>query len=109
MQGANYVTRSGLRHADTQATCTKSCKAQKVQADQASFQGHKRHAGSVDTDPNAHASMNVMHSSKVYTRLADSVGLADHPAVLNVMLAKVAKNLQCPAYMCRLGVMPQYR
>jgi len=36
----------------------------------------------------------VMHSSKVYTRLADSVGLADHPAVLNVMLAKVAKNLQ---------------
>jgi len=35
-----------------------------------------------------------MHSSKVYTRLADSVGLSDHPAVLNVMLAKVAKNLQ---------------
>jgi exportin-7 len=35
----------------------------------------------------------VMHSSKVYGRLAERLGLADHPAVLNVMLGKVAKNL----------------
>lgn len=35
-----------------------------------------------------------MHSSKVYTRLGESLGLMDHPAVLDVMLAKVAKNLQ---------------
>jgi hypothetical protein len=34
-----------------------------------------------------------MHSSKVYGRLAERLGLADHPAVLNVMLGKVAKNL----------------
>jgi len=36
----------------------------------------------------------VMHSSKVYGRLGERLGLTDHPAVLNVMLAKVAKNLQ---------------
>mmetsp|Transcript_8801 Transcript_8801/g.18815 ORF Transcript_8801/g.18815 Transcript_8801/m.18815 type:complete len:1064 (-) Transcript_8801:979-4170(-) len=36
----------------------------------------------------------VMHSSKVYTKLQERLGLADHQAVLNVMLTKVAKNLQ---------------
>lgn len=36
----------------------------------------------------------VMHSSKVYTRLQESLGLADHGAVLNTMLSKIAKNLQ---------------
>lgn len=35
-----------------------------------------------------------MHSSKVYTRLQESLGLADHGAVLNTMLSKIAKNLQ---------------
>lgn len=36
----------------------------------------------------------VMHSSKVYTKLSERLGLDDHLAVLNVMLAKLAKNLQ---------------
>ncbi|GAX79235.1 hypothetical protein CEUSTIGMA_g6675.t1 [Chlamydomonas eustigma] len=36
----------------------------------------------------------VMHSSKVYTRLQEHLGLADHVAVLNIMLAKIAKNLK---------------
>jgi len=36
----------------------------------------------------------VMHSSKVYTRLQDALGLSDHAAVLNAMLSKIAKNLQ---------------
>lgn len=36
----------------------------------------------------------VMHSSKVYTRLQEALGLADHTAVLNTMLSKIAKNLQ---------------
>ncbi len=31
----------------------------------------------------------VMHSSKVYTRLAERLGLEDHSAVLSVMLTKV--------------------
>ena len=35
-----------------------------------------------------------MHSSKVYSRLQEHLGLADHAAVLNLMLAKIAKNLQ---------------
>lgn len=38
--------------------------------------------------------LQVMHSSKVYGRLGERLGLTDHPSVLNVMLAKVAKNLQ---------------
>lgn len=36
----------------------------------------------------------VMHSSKVYVRLGESVGLADHAAVMNVILAKMASNLK---------------
>ncbi|KAL6753879.1 armadillo-type protein [Haematococcus lacustris] len=40
----------------------------------------------------------VMHSSKVYGCLTERLGLADHPAVLNVMLAKVAKNLSVYAF-----------
>ena len=36
----------------------------------------------------------VMHSSKVYTRLQEQLGLQDHAAVLNLMLSKIAKNLQ---------------
>eukprot|EP00955_Chlamydomonas_euryale_P041110 351893-Chlamydomonas_euryale.AAC.22 len=38
-----------------------------------------------------------MHSSKVYTRLQDALGLSDHAAVLNAMLSKIAKNLQFAA------------
>ena len=34
-----------------------------------------------------------MHSSKVYSKLAERVGLADHLALLNVMLNKIATNL----------------
>ncbi|GFR52397.1 hypothetical protein Agub_g14907, partial [Astrephomene gubernaculifera] len=36
----------------------------------------------------------VMHSSKVYTRLAERVGLEDHASVLSVMLAKIGTNLR---------------
>eukprot|EP00798_Chlamydomonas_sp_ICE-L_P019293 gene19293-25939_t len=36
----------------------------------------------------------VMHSSKVYTKLQEKLGLTDHLGVLNVMLSKIAKNLQ---------------
>ncbi|KAG2485018.1 hypothetical protein HYH03_016221 [Edaphochlamys debaryana] len=36
----------------------------------------------------------VMHSSKVYTRLAERLGLEDHSAVLAVMLAKIGTNLR---------------
>ncbi|EFJ44129.1 hypothetical protein VOLCADRAFT_65225 [Volvox carteri f. nagariensis] len=36
----------------------------------------------------------VMHSSKVYTRLAERLGLEDHAAVLSVMLAKIGTNLR---------------
>lgn len=36
----------------------------------------------------------VMHSSKVYNQLAEHLGLADHLAVLNIMLAKIATNLK---------------
>lgn len=36
----------------------------------------------------------VMHSSKVYTKLSERLGLEDPLAVLNAMLAKIAKNLQ---------------
>lgn len=35
-----------------------------------------------------------MHSSKVYTRLNDKLGLSDHLMVLNVILAKIATNLK---------------
>ena len=35
-----------------------------------------------------------MHSSKVYMRLQEQLGLSDHAAVLNLMLSKIAKNLQ---------------
>lgn len=45
-----------------------------------------------------------MHSSKVYARLTDSLGLSDHPAVLNVMLAKMAKNLQVSTLRYRVRV-----
>jgi exportin-7 len=40
-----------------------------------------------------HVGEQVVHSSKVYTRLAAAVGLADHVAVLDAMLARVAANL----------------
>ena len=36
----------------------------------------------------------VMHSSKVYTRLKEIVGLEDHMMVLNVILNKIASNLK---------------
>jgi hypothetical protein len=36
----------------------------------------------------------VMHSSKVYGRLGERLGLADHLAVLNVMLGRIAANLK---------------
>lgn len=35
-----------------------------------------------------------MHSSKVYSRLGERIGLRDHLAVLNVILTKVATNLK---------------
>ena len=35
-----------------------------------------------------------MHSSKVYTKLQERLGLGDHLAVMNVMLAKIAANLK---------------
>ena len=37
----------------------------------------------------------AMHSSKVYARLSERVGLADHLVVLNMMVSKVATNLKC--------------
>lgn len=37
------------------------------------------------------ASLQVMHSSKVYTRLAERLGLEDHSAILSVMLSKVSR------------------
>lgn len=37
----------------------------------------------------------VMHSSKVYTRLKENVGLDDHLIVLNVILNKISHNLKC--------------
>lgn len=36
----------------------------------------------------------VVHSSKVYSKLAERVGLGDHLAVLGVMLRKIATNLK---------------
>ncbi|CAL8462392.1 g1925 [Coccomyxa elongata] len=36
----------------------------------------------------------VMHSSKVYVRLSERLGLSDHLLVLNVMLSKIATNLK---------------
>ncbi|KXZ55001.1 hypothetical protein GPECTOR_3g165 [Gonium pectorale] len=36
----------------------------------------------------------VMHSSKVYTRLSERLGLEDHAAVLSAMLSKIATNLR---------------
>ncbi|GIL63010.1 hypothetical protein Vafri_17171 [Volvox africanus] len=36
----------------------------------------------------------VMHSSKVYTRLAERLGLEDHSAILSVMLSKIGTNLR---------------
>lgn len=36
----------------------------------------------------------VMHSSKVYGRLGERLGLTDHLAVLNVMLGRIAANLK---------------
>ncbi|CAK0751589.1 hypothetical protein CVIRNUC_002079 [Coccomyxa viridis] len=36
----------------------------------------------------------VMHSSKVYTKLQERLGLKDHAMVLNVMLSKIATNLK---------------
>jgi exportin-7 len=35
-----------------------------------------------------------MHSSKVYTKLQERLGLSDHLALLNLMLAKIATNLR---------------
>jgi hypothetical protein len=35
-----------------------------------------------------------MHSSKVYTKLQERLGLNDHLALLNVMLTKIATNLR---------------
>ncbi len=35
-----------------------------------------------------------MHASKVYTKLQERLGLADHLMVMNVMLAKIATNLK---------------
>ena len=35
-----------------------------------------------------------MHSSKVYTRLNERLGLNDHLMVLNVILGKIATNLR---------------
>eukprot|EP00898_Chlorokybus_atmophyticus_P001655 jgi/Chlat1/2490/Chrsp175S02362 len=37
----------------------------------------------------------AMHSSKVYTRLSERLGLADHLMVLNVIIGKIATNLKC--------------
>ena len=42
----------------------------------------------------------VVHSSKVYGRLGERLGLADHAALLNVMLTKIGKNLQVRACVC---------
>lgn len=36
----------------------------------------------------------VMHSSKVYERLRENVGIDDHLALLNVILTKVIHNLK---------------
>ncbi|KAL4457497.1 hypothetical protein ABPG75_012362 [Micractinium tetrahymenae] len=36
----------------------------------------------------------VMHSSKVYLKLNERLGLSDHSTVLNVMLSKIATNLK---------------
>jgi exportin-7 len=36
----------------------------------------------------------AMHSSKVYTRLNERLGLSDHLMVLNVVLGKIATNLK---------------
>ncbi|GAB4820934.1 hypothetical protein N2152v2_007980 [Parachlorella kessleri] len=36
----------------------------------------------------------VMHSSKVYNKLAERLGLHDHLTVMNVMLSKIATNLK---------------
>ena len=35
-----------------------------------------------------------MHSSKVYTRLNERLGLNDHLMVLNIILGKIATNLK---------------
>eukprot|EP00899_Mesostigma_viride_P004716 jgi/Mesvir1/14245/Mv09683-RA.1 len=37
----------------------------------------------------------AMHSSKVYTRLSERLGLHDHLMVLNVIVGKIATNLKC--------------
>lgn len=37
--------------------------------------------------------LQAMHSTKVYSRLSERLGLADHAALLSVMLGKLAKNL----------------
>lgn len=43
------------------------------------------------------AALQVVHSSKVYTPLAEKLGLADHGAVLGVMLDKIGTNLRVHA------------
>eukprot|EP00242_Pyramimonas_sp_CCMP2087_P001295 CAMPEP_0198228690 /NCGR_PEP_ID=MMETSP1445-20131203/113729_1 /TAXON_ID=36898 /ORGANISM="Pyramimonas sp., Strain CCMP2087" /LENGTH=1057 /DNA_ID=CAMNT_0043909107 /DNA_START=452 /DNA_END=3625 /DNA_ORIENTATION=+ len=37
----------------------------------------------------------AMHSSKVYTRLSERMGLSDHLMVLNITVSKIATNLKC--------------
>lgn len=53
----------------------------------------------------------VMHSSKVYERLRDNVGIDDHLALLNVILTKVIHNLKVrlPAAAARPGTAPTCR
>lgn len=53
-------------------------------------------------DPGAHclhrycmrALRQVMHSSRVYARLGERLGVQDHQAVLHLMLTKIATNLK---------------
>lgn len=39
----------------------------------------------------------AMHSSKLYTRLSELLGLHDHLLILNVIVGKIATNLKCYA------------
>ncbi|KAG2613325.1 hypothetical protein PVAP13_4KG342500 [Panicum virgatum] len=39
----------------------------------------------------------AMHSSKLYTRLSELLGLNDHLVLLNVIIGKIATNLKCYA------------
>lgn len=48
----------------------------------------------ISPSPPRHPTTQVMHSSKVYTKLQERLGLNDHLALLNVMLTKIATNLR---------------